>query len=400
MHGRTDGQLPGPGARPDGMNRRAFLGRSAVAGASVAGLGGLLQGCGGSSTGDAPIKVSKKPPSYYPSDYQDIVDTSKKEDGELVIYSNLAVYNWQPIIEGFTQRYPWVKSVSTNNLDSGEVFQRYYNEQAAGTPAADMLVSASPTDWITFAEKRGYALEYESPEIPKLPDFSTPLPGLYTFSTDPILMAYNKALLGKDKVPTGIGHLAELVKKFPKDFTDKVTTYDATGAFGLAINMAYIEQTDDAWQKLETILPYVRAEASSGPMVEKINSGEYLTGYFMSSTVVLPAVEDAGQILGWSYIDDGTPIYLRGMAISKDAKRPATAKLMLDFLLSEDGQTLVYDGGLTPYRNGLDKGRVSRSYQTISDEVGEDNLVLIGYDPVSEAAIEQFTARWSKALES
>src|SRR4051812_35892831 len=63
-------------------------------------------------------------PSYYPDDYKQLVEASKKEEG-LLIYSVLAQYNWAPVIADFNKLYPWIK-VSTLDLQGEEVFQRYY----------------------------------------------------------------------------------------------------------------------------------------------------------------------------------------------------------------------------------------------------------------------------------
>jgi len=348
-------------------------------------------GAGGSAT------VSKAIPSYYPKDYQSIVDAAKKENG-LTIYSNMAEYNWQPIIDAFKQKYSFVGDISTNNLDSAEVFQRYYAESSSGKSAASFMVSGDPTSWIEFIKKHKAAADYTSPEVPKLPDFGEPLPNLYTFSTDPILLAYNKALLKEDERPKGMKELAALVKKDPSRFQDKLTTYDVQYSFGFAIEYVWAHTYDGAWDILDTLLPMVRPEQSSGPMVDKINAGEYLGGFFMSSTVVLPQAEKTGAILGWNYIADGTPMMFRGMAIPKTAPQMATAKLMLDFLLSHDGQVAIYNGGFTPYRPGLTKDEAPRSYSAIEQEVGKDKIINVAYEEISPAEQKAFVAKWNGAM--
>ena len=378
------------------LNRRSFL-RGTLAAGSMAALGALA-GCGSSSNGATKIaaKATAAPP-YYPSSYDAIISAAKNEGGKLTIYSNMDVVNWKPIIDGFTKLYPFVDSVSTNNLDSSEVFERYYSESAANKSPAALLVSGDPQNWVRFA-KGNHALDYKSPEVSHLPDFANPMPGLYTFSADPILMAWNKTVLTGEKVPTGLGSLVQLVKKDPSTFNRKITTYDiGATSFGFAIDWNYVQQKPDAWAKLQALLPATRAESSSGPMVEKIQSGEYVAGYFLSSTVVLPAVEASDAVLAWSYIDDGTPIFLRGMGIPKTSPTPATAKLMLDYILSKPGQQQVYNGGFTPYRPDLGTS-VPRSYQQVIDKVGKDNIVIIGYDAVPDDQAKAFIDRWTGYL--
>ena len=392
---------------PDGMQRhqsannfsRRTLLRATGAAGSLAAMG-LLAGCGGDSASAATSGSSPKAtahPSYYPGDYDKIVAAAKKEGGKLTIYSNMDVVNWKPIIDGFKKLYPFVSDVSTNNLDSSEVFSRYYSESAAGKSPASLMVSGDPSSWLRFAQD-GHGMDYKSPEASHLPSFGNPKPGLYTFSADPILMAWNKTLLTGDKVPTGLGSLAKLVHSDPGTFKDKITTYDiGATSFGFAIDWNYVKQVGTAWQVLQKLLPSTRPESSSGPMVEKLQSGEYVAGYFLSSTVVLPAVEKNDTLLGWSYIDDGTPIFLRGMAIPKTAPQTATAKLMLDYILSQPGQVQICNGGFTPYRNGMGTS-VPRSYEQITKKVGKKNIVMIGYDEVPKATEKAFIKRWEGYL--
>lgn len=384
---------------PVRLDRRGFL-RSGLAAGVTVGAGSLLAACGGGGTTTAQqgvSGVSKKIPSYYPGDYDKIVAAAKKENG-LTVYSNMAEYNWQPIIDAFKTKYSWMGDVKTNNLDSAEVFQRYYSESSSGKSAASLLVSGDPTSWIDFIKNHKAASDYRSPELDKLPDVGSPLPGLYTFSTDPILIAYNKALVKEDERPAGMADLVKLVSGDTGRFQDKLTTYDVTNSFGFAIEYVWAQQFDGAWDSLNKLLPLVRQEQSSGPMVEKLATGEYLIGFFMSSTVVLPEAEKSGAVLGWNYISDGTPMMLRGMAIPKTAPQSATAKLMLDFLLSHDGQVAVYKGGFTPFREDVTKAEAPRSYKAITDKVGADHVMNVGYDEISKSDADSFVARWNKAI--
>lgn len=366
-------------------------------------LRGLMAGAGGTAllwSGLAPAKAAgggSTWPSYYPADYKSIVDASKNESG-LTIYSNMAVYNWAPIIKDFQKHYPWIKHITTNNLGSSEVFDRYYSQSAQGTSPASLMVSGSPTGWVGFV-KRGAALDYKSPEVGHLPSFGEPKPNLYTFSADPILMCYNTALLPKDEQPHGIDQLIDLVTKDPKRFAGKITTYDIAVSFGFAIFYNWLKRNPtDGWQKLAKLLKYTRPERSSGPMVNKLQTGEYLAGYFMSSTVVLPQVSKSAGLLGWSYISDGTPIFLRGMAIPKTSPQVNSAKLMLNYILSQEGQIAVYKGGFTPYRANLPEKEVPRSYSSVESKLGKDKLIIIGYDVPSESEEKKIIKKWHSLL--
>jgi iron(III) transport system substrate-binding protein len=381
------------------VTRRDLL-RGGLALGVVVPAAGLLSSCGGGGGGQgasASISpTSAAVPDYYPKDYSALIEGSKKEGGSLTIYSNMADNNWKPIIDAFKVQCPWVTSVSTNNLDSAEVFSKYSSEVAGGGRSkVGLMVSGDPQSWIAFSEK-GTGLDYESPEKSKLPEFANPKPGVWTFSADPMLIAWNKSLTPDDKAPKSLKAMADLVAGNPDKYKSKITTYDVKNTFGFSIEYAWANQISGAWDTLDKLLPSTRAEGSSGPMVEKMNSGEYLMGYFMSSTVVLPAAQKPGSLISWGYIEDGQPMFLRGMAIPKTTPTPNTSKLMLNFLLSNQGQLAVYNGGFTPYR--ADVGDVDRTYQKIEEKVGKDNIVMIGYDSISPTDVSAFQDKWNAKL--
>ena len=339
-------------------------------------------------------------PDYYPENYSEIVEASKNEDG-LLIYSNMAQYNWAPVIEGFNALYPWIE-VSTLDLDSDEVFNRYLAEANSGAGTGDLLASATPEGWLNVLET-GAIMEYESPEASQLPDWSVPRPGVYTISTDPMVMVWNKLLLPEELQPKGIADLAEKVQANPDVFQNAVTTYDAAkSSFGQAINAVFErEHPDSYWEMMEAIAPEVRPEVSSGPMLAKLQSGEYKTGYFISGIVLFPKMDDpaSAQIMDWSFIEDGTPLFQRLMAVPEESGSPNSAKLMLDFILSHAGQAAFGQGGLTPYRPGVTKEEVAFfTYDSVKEEVGEENLLLIGLDAQLVENADEFRDRWSKVF--
>src|SRR5690606_32307562 len=108
---------------------------------------------------------------------------------------------------------------------------------------------------------------------------------------------------------------------------------------------------------------------------DKIASGEYLMGYFMSSTIVFPNQAQLDKVVGWNYIKDATPLFLRGMGVPKNAPQPNAGKLMLDYILSHEGQVNVGRGGFTPYRDDVTAAETPVTYKGVLDEVGEDNIV-------------------------
>src|SRR5680860_948382 len=170
---------------------------------------------------------------------------------------------------------------------------------------------------------------------------------------------------------------------------------NATGAW------AEFAETDGALMAYESpeaaelpdyaeLLPNVYA-MSTDPM--KLISGEYVAGFLISGSS-FPAVEGSGGLVEAVYPDDGTVVLPRGIGIVEGAPHPATAKLLLDFVMSQEGQQAVAEGGLASYREGVEAGEGIHTYQEIADIVGEDNIVFVPYEVYPEDVINEFLDRF------
>jgi iron(III) transport system substrate-binding protein len=357
--------------------------------------------CGGDSgSAEKPDEnkvVEGEAPSYYPADYADVIAASKEEGGQVTIYSNTSEENWAPIFRDFQKKYPWVEKVSANDLDSDEVFQKVLSEQSTGSSPVDLVVSNASTAWAEFAEKPGTLLDYQSPELDKLPDFAQLLPNVYAMSTDPMVIAYNTALM--EEAPTGMASLAEIATADPDTYDGKITVRDPESSFGFTVTKEFTDQNPDGWADLEKLLPMSKPETSSGTQLEKLVSGEYLAGFFISGGPAFPVVEDSDGLVEAVYPDDGTSVLPRGIGIAADAPHPATSKLFLDFVLSEEGQNAVAEGGLSSFRDGVE-GPGLHTYQELVDEVGEDNIFFVKYEAVPDAEVDEFLTRFNDLVGS
>ena len=337
-------------------------------------------------------------PEYYPADYAELVEGSRQEDG-VVVYSNMAENNWGPVVAGFEEKFPWI-DVQTLDLGSGTVHSRWEAEAGSESRSADLLVSGANDRWAAYGVE-GRMLAYDSPEFDQLPDFAKPYEGVTVLSTDPLVIVYNAAILSEDQRPTGFSSLVELAKADPSTFDGRLTTYDAArNAFGLAA-WYYVLQAkgEEGWQELTSIGPMIRGETSGGAMNEKITTGEYVAGYNISGITIFPRLEQTGgEILGFAFPDDGTPLMMRGMGIPDTVANPNSAKLFFDYLLSREGQTLLGEGGVVPYREDVSEDDVRYTYQEIVEEVGEESIIRVGYDEALIEEAEPFAKRFSEAL--
>lgn len=342
------------------------------------------------------------PPDYYPSDYSEIIEASKSESGVL-IYSNIALINWDPIIAAFNAEYPWIK-VEGTDLGGNEVFERYYADQGAGARSADILLAAAPAAWLGLLP-RDLIVDYKSPEIPKLPEWSMPRPGVYTISTEPFVLAFNKLLLPEEEWPSSMQDVVDLVAKDPDQWQSRLGTYSPNAtAFTQAIFYTmYKLKGDQAIDWFNQIGKYSDIYEGAGPIIEKVISGEYQIGYLVASQTVQGLYADPAreQLIGWSLPEDATVVNMRNFAIMKSSNSPNSAKLLLDFILSKAGQTAVGIGGLVPYRADVDDPAAmpgGLTYSNILAQVGEENVGFVSLDAEMPEAMTELAPRLDAAF--
>lgn len=329
-----------------------------------------------------------------------LVAASKNEQAGLLIYSIMSQANWKPVLDGFNAKYPWIK-VTTTDLGAYEVFDRYYTEAAGKARTADFIATTAPDGWINFV-KKGEALPYVSQEDANVPAVGKVDKGVYAVSTDPMVFIWNKALLPNP--PKTMAELVSMIQQQPAKWQGKLITYDAAGeGFGYGLNWFYTKAKGDAgWKTLAAIgAAKPKIQTSGGKMIDAVLSGEAILGYFVSNITVQPRLAQAQQLLGYSFVPDAQVVAVRPMAVTKNAKSPNSAKLLLDYILSAEGQLAFSKGGLTAYRTDV-AGSAPLHLAQVSKAVGGDqNLIFARPDAdiADKAKHDEFIARWQKALQ-
>lgn len=326
-----------------------------------------------------------------------LVAASKTEEG-VVIYSVIASSNWAEALAGFHARYPWIK-VETLDL-SNEIWDRYYTERSTGARTADMIVAFGVDRWLEFLAK-GEAVDYTPPEVRGLADWVHPEPGLFSLSVDPVLIIWNKPLMKGAEID-GMQALAAAAAARP-DWRGRLGTYDAgAGSLTAIFSAGWAEERGaESWPILEALGPMSKVERSGGTLTEKTLNGEYVAAYLVGGAAFYPRMlRDAAvrATLGWSFLKDGQPLFPRGIAITAGARSPASAKLLLDYALSHEGQVAFGKGGLTPVREDIAPGEIPiPTVAEIKDAVGAEDFHVLGYERSFVEGLGPFVTRWRQA---
>jgi len=341
--------------------------------------------------------VVEEVPDYYPAEYADLIDSAREEGGRLTIYSSTDEENWAPIIDRFEDKFPFVTEVSALNMESDEIFQRQLSEVGTGNAPADLLVSPSAAAWVNYVEQTEGGIEqYESPETARLPDVAVSMPGVYAMAIDPQVLAYNTSLITEDL--ESWGDLAQYIEDSDEDFDGRIgVRAPDLSSFNFTVQHALLTAKPELWDSYETFIGLGRPETSTGSLSEKVLAGEYAAAVFATAGAALPVAQQSGGLFELVIPSDGVVALSRSAGIPTTAPHSSTAKLFLDFMLSEEGQQAVQDGGLASYREGIVSDGESWSYQDVVAEVGEDAVVVVPYTAVSPEESDAFQDRWDSS---
>ncbi len=156
------------------------------------------------------------------------------------------------------------------------------------------------------------------------------------------MFIYNKRQIPAGEVPDSHAALAKLIASQSEKFSKKVTTYDIEKS-GLGFMLSVQDSKADA-NYFKTLADVAKGglavQSSTGTMMERVSSGENLIGFnILGSYAEARAKSDPS--LGISYPKDYTLVLSRVSFISQQAQNGNAAKLWLDYVLSEKGQSIL-----------------------------------------------------------
>jgi iron(III) transport system substrate-binding protein len=272
---------------------------------------------------------------------QSAADIAKaKAEGTVVIYSTTDQKQVSPLIKDFEALYPGIK-VEYHDMNSTEVYNRFISESAVGA-SADVVWSSSMDQAVKLVND-GYAQPYKLSDTSKLPDWATWKNEAFGTTYEPIGFVYNKRLVDAAEVPKTHADFAKLLTTKLDKFKGKVTTYDPEkSGLGFMLHSQDAMANNAGFWELAKAMGQagVRVQTSSGTMMERIASGENLIGYNMiGSYALVRAAKDPS--IGVAFPSDYTLVISRVTFIAKQAKHVAAARVWLEYVLSQRGQTVI-----------------------------------------------------------
>jgi iron(III) transport system substrate-binding protein len=267
-----------------------------------------------------------------------LLEAARKE-GQMTLYSATFSEVQQEVIAAFNKRFPFVK-VNFVRASGGQLITRVKTEAASGKLEADVIDHSDRGQ--TFEIVDLFA-DYAPPNAADYMPATLVSPKLWPTITPAWSIAWN----------------TELVKNPPTSWMD-LTKHDHDGQIGQVIaqsggttwtRIMFERQVlgEDYWARQAATKP--KLYPSGGPLSDAVVRGEVAIAPLIYN-IVFPKKRD-GAPVDAIYPPEGVLIVPYGSGISKTARNPASARLWLDWILSDEGQaqSIRDQGNMTSLKN-------------------------------------------------
>jgi len=270
-----------------------------------------------------------------------LIEAAKKE-GQVVWYTTLVVNQIvRPLKDAFEKKYPRI-TLQYTRADDLVTAAKILAEGQAGRMQADILDSISGM----FAlQEAGLLAPFT---VPNAADYPAELKAKDGYWTAVIMYVFtpgiNTTLLPKDQAPKTFADLLDpkLMGKMAWNGSSMA------GAFGFVANILTTMGEDKGMDYLRALAKQqvVNVDASSRAVLDQVIAGEYWINLmaFNHHTVISAR---KGAPSDWLKIEPA-PVTLDAVGLVKDAPHPNAARLLLEFLLSEEGQKVFQQNDYLP----------------------------------------------------
>lgn len=271
---------------------------------------------------------------------QALIDAAKKE-GTVTWYTTLIVNQMaRPAVSAFQKKYGI--TVNYFRADTNAMLLRLQNEAQAGRTQADVIDTTSGTP----ALKRMGLLEKWLPDSAQhLPaDYVDPEGSWIAASLYILTLGYNTDLVPKGAEPKSLTDLLDPKWKGRIAVSGNASSPGVGGFVGLVLATMGEQRGIDYLKALALQQPAV-IQASTRQVLDMVIAGEYSVGLQILNHHVAYSA-NRGAPVGWVKLDPAMAAFL-ALGVVK-GPHPNAGKLLVDFLMSDEGQALFRDADYIP----------------------------------------------------
>ena len=254
-----------------------------------------------------------------------------QEEKKMVLYHSTGIEDTRQIIDRFRKQYPFL-TVENHRLSSAKLLQRIISEVRAGRNLADAYIISGAETWLL--KDMGFLAPYASPERARIRPALMDRQGYWTGILWNLgVLGYNTQLVSPDSIPKRWEDLLQprwkgLIGLEAEDVTWYIFMQKLMGNQNGKAFMAQLARQQ----------PQLRSGYNL--IAQLLVAGEFA----LAPTARVHRLEQAkkdGAPVDWVAIEPLTPEPPVCVSLPKNAPRPSTGKLFIDFILSRPAQDLL-----------------------------------------------------------
>ena len=268
---------------------------------------------------------------------------------KVMLYSSLKEKQLSAIKEALMKHYP-DRAMDYYAAGTGKVLTKIATEQQSGQIASDLIWVGDPSNYLTFKEK-GMLEAYQSKEAEQIADKFKDKDNTFVGARLVVMgFSYNSTNVKADLIPKNWSDLTK-----PEFKGQLVMSDPAEAGTTMYAVSAPVNHPDYGWSYFEKLKANkMGLESGTTSTINKVGSGAYMS--CIGVDYVTRTLEKQGSPIKFSYPEKDLIVVSSPIAIMKGAPHMEEAKLLYDFILSEEGQTILAKTQATPVRNGVKVG--------------------------------------------
>jgi iron(III) transport system substrate-binding protein len=278
--------------------------------------------------------------NYAGADRQAMLETGARREGTVLVYTTGTQI--KPLLDRFEQKYPYLK-VELARASSADTARKVLEEYRAGYEKVDAFELAS--HGLILPRDENILQPFRSPELAAYnPDAVEPKRHWVMVRESYTGIGFNTKLLPSDKAPKSYQALLDPQWKGRMAISGLSTT--AVNWVGTMIVVHGVDFVRKLGQ--QNIRIY---NLTGRALANLMSSGEVVLSPTIYNSHVA-ASADKGAPLAWA-APGPVPVTDTGVAIARKAPHPHAAMLLIDFLMSKEGQILYQELGYDSARIDL-----------------------------------------------
>lgn len=245
----------------------------------------------------------------------------------------------EPLLEAFIEKHPDIDLTYTN-YNTFEVFNRAQQSQRLETTADVLISSAMP--WQMQLANEGYAQPVDTPNARQWPQWAQWRGELFAFTFEPVVMVYRQDLRQRMTPPRSHDQLLTALNSPQTELKGQVITYDPhISAFGLMLGMHDARFSPQFWALADALSQaHFQEGEATNEMLQKIIEGKAWLGYNLLGSYATQAAQQHPELV--VQVPEDYALVVTRLALQpRNAPHPETGRLFIDFLLSDQGQSLM-----------------------------------------------------------